>query len=188
MSELPDTTRPKPRRGTIKPLPYLVILIVLMLGAAAMLLPGGEDDPAPGEELHAAGVEDIAAGTGDTPFPRADASRFERGTREVRVYLRVEDVPAGDRMVATVERSGRSSALARVIGKPTIRARDGKNGRLAISEGGASGVVSFAVRATDGGALPAGGYRVEVRFVSREEAGDGRLAARKYFRIGDPQT
>jgi len=35
--------------------------------------------------------------------------------------------------------------------------------------------------------LPEGGYRVEVRFGSGGDGEAGRVAARKYFAIGDPQ-
>jgi len=140
----------------------------------------------PREEVHA-GVEEIAAGTQDVPFPRSDASRFDAGTPAVRVYLRVEDVPVAERMVATVERAGRASAFAALFGGPGVLAEDGGEGRLSASEDGSSGVVSFVVRAADGGALPEGWYKVEVRFGTSEDGGAGRIAAAKYFVIGDPQ-
>ena len=186
MSGLPDTTRPKPRRKISFPW-FSALAAFLLLGSVAVYASaGGDEGRGPGEEVYA-GVEDIAAGTQDVPFPRDDASRFEAGTPSVRVYLRVEDVPVGERMVGTVGRAGRTSAFSALFGGSRVRAEDGGEGRLSVSEGGATGVVSFAVRAADGGALPAGGYRVEVRFGSGGEGGAGRLAARKYFEIRDPQ-
>ncbi|CAA9383304.1 MAG: hypothetical protein AVDCRST_MAG03-96 [uncultured Rubrobacteraceae bacterium] len=186
MSGLPDTTRSKPRRRIEFPW-FAALAAALLLGAVAVaVFSGGSEIPEPGEEVYA-GVEDIAAGTRDVAFPRSDASRFGGGTSAVRVYLRVEDVPVAGRMSATVERTGRSSAFSALFGGADVRAEDGGEGRLSVSEDGASGVVSFVVRAADGGALPAGGYGVEVRFGSGGDGGAGRVAARKYFEIGDPQ-
>lgn len=183
MSGLPDTTNSKPRRGAASTW-YAALAVSLVLGAAAVsVFTGGEGNPEPDEEVYA-GVEDIAASTEVASFPRSDASRFDAGTPEVRVYLRVEDVPVAERMAATVERTGRASAYAALFGGSGVRADDGGEGRLSVSEDGASGVVSFVVRAADGGPLPAGGYLVEVRFGAGEV---GRVAARKYFMIGDPQ-
>ncbi|CAN5754237.1 MAG: hypothetical protein H0U91_09805 [Rubrobacter sp.] len=186
MSGLPDTTRTEPRRRAAATW-YVALAASLVLGAVAVsvFFCGGRD-PTLGEEVYA-GVEDIAAGTEDVPFPRSDASRFDAGTPAVRVYLRVKDVPVSERRVATVERSGRSSAFSAIFGGSGVRADDGGEGRLSVSEEGASGVVSFVARAVDGGPLPAGGYLVEVRFGAAGDGGVGRVVARKYFAIGDPQ-
>ena len=187
MSGLPDTTSAKPRRRTAPWYTAFVAPVALAVVAVAVfVMAGGDETPKPAEEVHA-GVEDVAAGTGGVPFPRSDASRFDAGTPEVRVYLRVEDVPVAQRMVATVERTGRASAFAALFGGSDVRAEEAGEGRLAVSGGEASGVVSFAVRAADGGPLPEGGYRVKVRFGSGGDGGTGRVAAEKYFRIGDPQ-
>lgn len=183
MSGLPDTKTPPRRKSNV---PWYVALSLALAALVVYVFAGSEDDPAPDEEAYA-GVEEIAAGTDDVPFPRSDASRFETGTPLVRVYLRVEDVPVDEKMVATVERTGRASAFGALFGGSDVRAEDGGEGRLSVSEGGASGVVSFVVRAADGGALPEGGYRVEVRFGTGSEGGAGRVAAAKYFEIGDPQ-
>lgn len=186
MSGLPDTTRSKPRRRTASPW-YAAVAASLVLGAAVVAMFSGQNEnPKPEEEVYA-GVEDIAAATRVVPFPRSDSSRFGAGTPSVRVYLRVEGVPVAERMVATVERTGRASAFSALFGGSGVLAEDGGEGRLSVAEDGASGVVSFVVRASDGGALPAGGYRVEVRFGSGGEGGAGRVAARKYFEIMDPQ-
>ena len=183
MSGLPDTTSAKPRR---KAAPRYAALAASLVLIAVVFFLYEDEEPPPGEEVYA-GVEEIAASTEDVPFPRSDASRFDVGTSEVRVYLRVEDVPVAERMVATVERTGRASAFAALFGGSDVRAEEAGEGRLSVSEAGASGVVSFVVRAADGGPLPEGGYRVEVRFGSGGDGGAGRVAAGKYFAIGDPQ-
>jgi hypothetical protein len=187
VSGLPDTKSSRPRRRATASLWYVALAASLVLAAAAVyVFAGAGETPEPSERLNA-GVEEIAAGTADVPFPRSDASRFDAGTPLVRVYLRVGGVPVAERMVATVERTGRASAFGALFGGPEVRAKAGGEGRLSVSEDGASGVVSFVVRAADGGALPEGGYRVEVRFGSGGDGGEGRVAGRKYFEIGDPQ-
>jgi hypothetical protein len=185
VSRLPDTTRTEPRRRAAPWYAALAAALVVV-GGAIFVTAGGKEPPKPAEEVYA-GVEDIAVGTEDVPFPRSDASRFGAGTLEVRVYLRVQDVPVAERMVAAVERTGRSSAFAALLGGSDVLAEDAGEGRLSVSEDGASGVVSFVVRAADGGPLPEGGYRVEVRFGSGGDGGMGQVAAGKYFQIGDPQ-
>ncbi len=186
MSGLPDTTRAKPRRRDAGPRYAALAAALAVVAVAIFVFTGGDQNPAQGEEVYA-GVEEIAASTEDVAFPRSDASRFDAGTPEVRVYLRVEGVPVSEKMVATVERSGRASAFSVLLGGSGVRADDSGEGRLSVSDGGASGVVSFVVRAAGGGTLPEGGYRVEVRFGSGEDGGGGRVVAGKYFTIGDPQ-
>ncbi len=184
MSKLPDTTTPKETRRTLVPAAIVLVSTVLLAAVLfVVLVVAGEDEFAPGEEIYVPEIEDIAAGTGEAPFPRHDASRFDEGTEVVRVYLRVEDLPPGRRMTAAVERSARSSAVFRFFGGE-VRAVGGGEERLSVSESGASGVVVFDVRAGD--ALPAGRYTVEVR--STGENGDGvdAVLARKYFLVGDP--
>lgn len=181
MSRLPNTTTLKPKRSAAG---WVMVLVLTVLVAAVLfitLAPG--DDFASGEEILAPGVEDIAAGTGDAPFPGRDASRFDAGTEVVRVYLRVEGLPRGRRMIATVERSGRSSAVSRFFGKE-VRAEDEGEERVSVSGNGVSGVVAFAVRAR--GALPAGEYTVEVRSVGGGAGGESAVLARKYFLVGNP--
>jgi hypothetical protein len=186
VSGLPDTTRTKPRRRTAAPWYAALAAALVVVAVAVSVFAGGDESAQPAEEVYA-GVEDIAAGTEDVPFPRSDASRFGSGTPAVRVYVRVEDVSMSERMVATVERSGRASAFAALLGGSGVRVDDGGKGRLSVSDGGASGVVSFVVRAAGGGPLPEGGYRAEVRFGSGGDERAGRVAAGKYFAVGDPQ-
>lgn len=181
MSKLPDTTTPNKTRRTLVPAAMVLVSTVLLAAVLFVALIPGEDF-APGEEIYVPEIEDIAAGTGDAPFPRHDASRFDAGTEVVRVYLRVEDLPRGRRMTAVVERSARSSAVFRFFGRG-VRADGGEEERLSVSENGASGVVAFDVRA--GGALPTGRYTVEVRATGGNGGGADAVLARKYFLVGD---
>ncbi len=181
MSKLPDTTTPKRIRRTPNPAMVLVSTVVLAAVLFVALI-SGRDDFAPREEIYVPEIEDIAAGTGDAPFPRRDASRFDAGTEVVRVYVRVEDLAPGRRMTAVVERSARSSVVFRFLGRG-VRAVGGGEERLSVSENGSSGVVAFDVRA--GGALPAGRYTVEVRATGGNRGGADAVLARKYFLVGD---
>ena len=183
MSKLPDTTTPKGAGRT--PVPAAIILVSMVLLAAGLFtaLVAGRDDFAPGEEIYAPEIEDIAAGPPETPFPRRDVSRFDADTEVVRVYLRVEGLPPNRRMTAAVERSARSSAVFRFFGGE-VRAVGGGEERLSVSENGASGVVAFDVRAGD--ALPAGRYTVEARSAGENVPGADAVLARKYFLVGDP--
>lgn len=185
MSKLPDTTTPNKPRRTLVPAAMILVSTVLLAAVLFVVLVAGEDEFAPGEEIYVPEIGDIAAGTGEAPFPRHDASRFAAGTEAVRVYLRVEDLPQSLRMAAAVERSARSSAVFRFFGEE-VRAVGGGEERLSVSENGASGVVAFEVRA--GESLPAGRYTVEVRAVGENGGGAGAVLARKYFVVGDPQT
>lgn len=180
MSQLPNTRTSKPRRKTLRWATIFIFAALLVAGVLVAAQAPGEDF-APGEEILSPIVADIAAGTGGEPFPRRDAARFDGGTEVVRVYLRVEDLPPGREMTASVERSARSSLVTWFSGGG-IRAEGGEVERLSVSENGVSGVVSFAVRAE--GALPAGEYSVEVRSAGRESS----ILARKYFVVGDPQA
>ena len=183
MSKLPDTTTPKRTRRT--PVPAAIILVSMALLAAVLFtaLVAGRDDFAPGEEIYAPEIEDIAAGPPGTPFPRRDVSRFDADTGVVRVYLRVEDLPPDRRMTAAVERSVRSSAVLRFFGGE-VRVVGGGAERLSVSENGASGVVAFDVRAGD--VLPDGRYTVEARSAGENGDGANAVLARKYFLVGDP--
>lgn len=183
MSKLPDTTTSKKTKRTLVPAIMVLVSTVLLAAVLFVVLVAGEDEFARGEEIYAPEIEDIAAGTGEAPFPRRDASRFDAGTGVVRVYLRVEDLPLERRMTAAVERSARASAVFRFFGGE-VRAVGGGEERLSVSESGASGVVTFEVRAGD--ALPAGRYTVEVRSTGENGGGAEAVLARKYFLVGDP--
>ncbi len=86
MSGLPDTTSAKPRRRPAPP--YAVLAASLVLVAVAFFSLHEDEKTPPSEEVYA-GVEETAVSTENVPFPRSDASRFDEGTTEVPVYLRV---------------------------------------------------------------------------------------------------
>lgn len=186
MSGLPET-----RSGGRKdsPGPPVTVTLAVALALVALVLiavagaPGGSGF-SPGGEVYAPGVEEVAAVAGDARSPGADASRFGPGTREVRVRLRLEDFARPAEFEATIERSGRTSALSRLFGSGGLVASDAREERLSASEAGVSGVVEFAVRARGGGSLPPGEYTVGVR---SGEGRSARMVARKYFVVGDRQ-
>lgn len=175
MTGLPDTRSPG-RRRTAHPWRIVLGLVaaLLLLGLLAALAPEGDGLPA--ERIYSPRVEEVGVG-------EEGASRFRPGTREVGVHVRVRDLPSPGRLSATVERYGRSSTLGRLLGTGGIRAVGGREERLSVSDGGASGIVAFEVRPSSGGALPEGLYAVEVHAISRS-GGDDRLLARTYFRVG----
>ena len=132
----------------------------------------------PGEKLYAPGFKDVAVSTEDTSYPPSDVLRFENRPKVIYVYLAVEGLPRVKDLEASVERSGRRSALAWLLGEGDgIEVSDGQAEHLVLADGGASGVVKFAVRAKSGGGLPAGGYTVSIYTTH------GETAARKSFLI-----
>jgi hypothetical protein len=172
---LPDTRTPGRRARpwrVVLPLVAASLLVALLAGLAPE-----DEDPTRGR-VYSPQVEEIRVGEGGD-----EGTRFGAGTRTVGVQLRVRDLPSAERLAATVERSGRTSALGRLLGAGRIRAVGGPEEHLSVSEGGVSGIVAFEIRPAGGGALPAGRYAVEVRTRSRG-AGDDRLLARAYFRVG----
>ncbi len=183
LSVLPDTTSGK-RAGRRRTGPLLTAACSAALLLAAATLSVGRGDFSPGEELISPGVEDVAVSPkATTSYPRSDALRLYTGHKTVYVYLRVEDLAAYGELGARVERSSRTSALARLFGGGGgIRVLDEREDRLGTSDGRVSGVVGFAVRAGPGEPLPAGRYTVEV---FAEDGGVRRPLARKYFVVGD---
>jgi len=153
----------------------------LLLAAVVSLWP---DDFSPGEELVSPGAEDIAVSREDTVYPTSDRLRFEEGAEVVYVYLRVEDLATYDDLEARVGRASRTSALGRLLGKggELVVEAEGEE-RLAVSYGGASGVVKFAVRPGSGVRLPSGDYTVAV-YAASGGSGENSVVARKYFVVG----
>jgi hypothetical protein len=162
------------------------VLAAMGLGAlllvAMSLVRGGSFSP--GEDLYAPGFRDVAVSTADTTYPTSDMLRLDDGPEVVYVYLSVENLPRGSDLEARVERSGRRSALSRVLpaAGETLEVSDEQAELLGPSDDGVSGVVKFAVRAASGGPLPAGNYTVSI-YASPGEAGGGGAAAKKYFVI-----
>jgi hypothetical protein len=153
---------------------------VLLLTAVVSLWPG---DFSPGEELISPGAEDIAASREDTLYPTSDRLRFDGRPEVVYVYLRVENLATYGDLEARVKRTSRTSALGRLLGGGggLVVESEGEE-RLAVTYGGASGVVKFAVRPEFGG-LPSGEYTVAV-YASSGGAGESSAVARKYFVVG----
>ena len=148
----------------------------------AVVLSVGRESFSPGEEIGAPGVEDVAVSPEATSYPESDRLRLGGGHRIVYVYVRVEELAAESGLRARVERSSRTSALARLFGGEGLEVVDEGEDRLGLSAGGVSGVVRFAVREGSGEPLPAGRYTVEVY----ADGGEGSpVVARKYFEVED---
>ena len=152
-----------------------------MLAGVVSLWPRGFT---PGEDLVSPGAQDIAVSQEDTMYPASDRLRFDGGVEEIHVYLRVENFATYGDLGASVGRAARTSALGRLLGgaDELVVENEGEE-RLAVSSGGASGVVKFAVRPASGGRLPSGDYTVTVYAAAGRE-GQNTVVARKYFVVG----
>jgi hypothetical protein len=153
---------------------------VLLLAALVSLWPGNFS---PGEELISPGAKDIAVSQEDTMYPTSDRLRFDGGPEVVYVYLRVEKLANYGDLEGRVGLTSRSSALGRLRGGGGLVVEKVGEERLAVSYGGASGVVKFAVRPEAGGRLPSGDYTVAV-YSAPGGAGESSAMARKYFVVG----
>ena len=79
------------------------------------------------------------------------------------VYLSVEDLPTGEDMRAQVRRSGSGSAFSLFFGQDDkIEAFDEQEDQLSSGEGGASGIVKFALKTRSDKPVPSGNYTVEI--------------------------
>ena len=158
-----------------------VCFVILLLAAVVSVWPG---DFSPGEELISPGAKDIAVSQEDTLYPTSDRLRFDEGPDVVYVYLRVEDFATYDDLEARVGRTSGTSALGLLLGGggELVVSNEGED-RLALSYGGASGVVKFAVRPGSGRRLPSGNYKVAV-YAASGGAGENSVVARKYFVVG----
>ena len=156
----------------------VVCSLVLLVSAVVSFWPG---DFSPGEELVSPGAEDIAVSQEDTVYPTSDRLRFDGGTRVINVYLRVEDLANYGDLEASVGCTSRTSVLGRLLGggDQLVIVKEGEE-RLAVSNGGATGVVKFAVRQGSGERLPPGDYTVAV-YAASAGSGENSMVARKYF-------
>jgi hypothetical protein len=156
-------------------------LAILLLAGVVSLWPRGFT---PGEDLVSPGAQDIAVSREDSMYPASDRLRFDGGVEEIYVYLRVENLATYGDLEAGVERTSRTSALGRLLGGggELVVENEGEE-RLAVSSGGASGVIKFAVRPASGGALPSGDYTVTV-YAAAGRTGQNTMMARKYFVVG----
>ena len=177
MTALPNTKT----RGAGRRWPVLVLLVVA-LAALALVLESflRAEDFTPGEEIVSASIRDVSVSAQDRLYPPPDVNYFGERPETVFVYLSVEDLPTGEDMRARVERSGSSSAISLLLGREDeIEALDEQEDQLSSGEGGASGVVKFALRARSGDPLPPGNYKVEISGALGGEA--GAPAVRKSF-------
>jgi len=158
-----------------------VCFAVLVLAGVVSLLPA---QFTPGEDLVSPGAQDIAVSREDSMYPASDRLRFDGGVQEIYVYLRVENLAIYGDLEAGVERTSRTSALGRLLGDggELVVENEGEE-RLAVSPGGASGVIKFAVRPASGAELPSGDYTVTV-YAAAGKAGQDTMMARKYFVVG----
>jgi hypothetical protein len=180
VSVLPDTATERTHRRWPGYALAAMGLAALLLVAVAIVR--GENFT-PGEELYEPGFEDVVVSTADTSYPPSDALRFNLRPEVVYVYLAVEDLPRDSDLEASIERSGRESALSRLLGgDESIEVLDGREEQLGPSADGVSGVVKFAVRAEAGEPLPAGNYTVSI-YASPEGTESREPAAIKYFVI-----
>jgi hypothetical protein len=182
LNRLPNTTTGKTsERYRVNLALVALCLAVLLLAGVLSLSPGGFS---PGEDLVAPGAADIAVSQKDTMYPTSDRLRFDGGAEDIYVYLRVENLATYGDLGASVERTSRTSALGRLLGGggELVVENEGEE-RLAVSSGGASGVVKFAVRPASGGGLPSGDYTVTV-YGASGGTGQNTIVARKYFVVG----
>lgn len=176
MTALPNTkTRGAGRRW---PLFVLVAaaLVALGLGVESFLR---AEDFTPGEEISSPSIRDVSVSAENRLYPPPDVNYFGERPETVYVYLSVEDLPTGEDMRARVQRSGSRSALSMLFGREDgIEAVDEQEDQLSSrgQDGGASGVVKFALQARSGEPIPPGNYTVEIT-----GARGGEAAVRKLF-------
>jgi hypothetical protein len=141
-------------------------------------------DFSPGEELVSPGAQDIAVSQEDTMYPTSDRLHFDGQPEVIYVYLRVENLETYGDLEAEVGRTSKTSVISRLLGGGgEVIVEDEGEDRLAVSYGGASGVLKFAVRSGSGGRLPSGDYTVAV-YSTSGGAGENDVVARKYFVVG----
>ena len=87
-------------------------------------------------------------------------------------------MPKGKDLRARVEHATRGSLLRRVFPDGGISVVDEGEEQLNPDDGGASGVVKFAIRPASGAVIPEGNYTVRVYR-------DGEEMARKRFVVGE---
>ncbi|WP_166396845.1 hypothetical protein [Rubrobacter marinus] len=152
MTALPNTkTRGAGRRWPLFVL-VAVALVALWLVVEAFLR---AENFTPGEEIVSPSVRDVAVSAENRLYPPPDVNYFGERPETVYVYLSVEDLPTGEDMRAEVRRSGSGSALSLFFGEDGgIRAVDEQEDQLSSGEGGASGVVKFALQTESGDPVP----------------------------------
>ena len=162
----------------------VVVLVAVVLVALALLVEAflRAESFSPGEELPGPGIQDISVSERDSLYRPPDAGRLRGRPETVFVYLSVNDVQGVEDMTAQVERSGSASVFSLLLGRgPELEAVDDQEDQLSSDEGGASGIVKFALETRSGEPVPPGNYTLEIRGPPEEGSDEGPLRARKSF-------
>jgi hypothetical protein len=176
---LPSTTT----KGAERRWPVFVLVAVVLV-ALALLVESflRAESFSPGEELPGSGIQDISVSERDSLYRPPDSGRFRRQPEIIFVYLSVNDVPGVEDMTAQVERSGSTSVFSLLFGRgPTLEAVDEQEDQLSTVEGGASGIVKFALKTRSGEPVPPGNYTLQVRGSPGKGSDEGPVLARKFF-------
>ena len=176
---LPSTTT----KGAERRWPIFVLVAVVLV-ALALLVEAflRAESFSPGEELPGSGIQDISVSERDSLYRPPDSGRFRRQPEIIFVYLSVNDVPGVEDMTAQVERSGSASVFSLLFGRgPTLEAVDEQEDQLSTDEGGASGIVKFALKTRSGEPVPPGNYTLQVRASPGKGSDEGPVLARKFF-------
>ncbi len=160
MTALPNTKT----RGVGRRWPFFVLvavaLVALWLVVESFLR---AENFTPGEEIVSPSIRDVSVSAEDSLYPPPDVNYFGERPETVYVYLSVEDLPTGEDMRADVRRSGSGSAFSLFFEEDDgIRAVDEQEDQLSSGDGGASGVVKFALQTESGDPVPPGNYTVEI--------------------------
>lgn len=171
---LPSTTT----RGANRRWP-LYVLVAVALVALALVVEAflREENFAPKKEILAPGVRDVIISSEDSLYPPPDTNRFGAPPETVFVYLSVVDLPSGEDVEASVERTGSGSALSLLSGGGAgIQVLDEQEDQLSSGGNGSTGIIKFALTTGTGEPLPPGNYTVEI-----QGSGETGTAARKSF-------
>jgi len=171
---LPSTTT----KGAQRSWP-LFALVAVALVALALLVEAflRAESFSPGEEISAPTIRDVSVSEQDRLYPPPDVGRFRERPETVFVYLTVDDLPNVEDLEARVEKSGNASVFGLLFGRGAgIEAVDEQEDQLSSDDGGASGIVKFALRTRSGEPVPPGNYTLEIH-----GAGGSAAAARKSF-------
>lgn len=177
---LPSTTT----KGTERRWPIFVLVAVVLV-ALALLVEAflRAESFSPGEELPGPGIQDISVSERDSLYRPPDNGRFPQQPEIIFVYLSVNDVPGVEDMTAQVERSGSASVFSLLFGRgPELEAVDEQEDQLSTDEGGASGIVKFALKTRSGEPVPPGNYTVEI-YGPDATGEEDAVAVRKLFVI-----
>ena len=156
----------------------LFALVAVALVALALVVEAfvRAESFSPREEISSPSIRDVSVSEQDRLYPPPDVGRFRGRPETVFVYLSVEDVPSVRGLEARVERTGSASVFSFILARGAgIEVVDEQGDQLSSDEGGASGIVKFALRARSGEPVPPGNYTLEIHGPR-----DGAVA-RKFF-------